>query len=385
MAKFLTSETNFSSAVVVDVKKSLVSSLRSGTPWSPAGSIIPATLVPGTNGTVRWFSVKDLPSGYNLTLAEGVPPATPQSMELDYTDLATVQLGHFVQSSDLSAEELGFGLHAAMAEKVSRQVTKAVDDLLRAAYVAQAAEITSTTIIDEPDIYKAVAYMRRRNVKPLKDGFYAAIAGPEVLADLQQLEGWIGASKYAQPDTLLTGEVGQFAGCKWISTSNDAEEWSATSGDVVRIEADDELMTLASHGLIPNQRINFVTLTGGTGLTAGVDYFVHSVPDANTLKISATKGGAAIDVTADATAGTFKYAYKRIQIVGAESAVFGDAGSIQILVAAGPSYSDPLAQNYSVGWKMRGAAALAKFNEADNPGTDVPRTIGIKCDTSFCA
>jgi len=72
------------------------------------------------------------------------------------------------------------------------------------------------------------------------------------------------------------------------------------------IEADDEVVTTTDdHGLVVGDRVIFPALTGGTGLTAAtVVYYVKTAPTAKTLTVSATPGGAAVNVTADATSGS---------------------------------------------------------------------------------
>jgi hypothetical protein len=72
----------------------------------------------------------------------------------------------------------------------------------------------------------------------------------------------------------------------------------------ITAEADDNLITAVAHGLADGDRVIFPTLTGGTGLTAAtVAYFVRDAA-ADTFAVSATIGGAAVNITADATAGT---------------------------------------------------------------------------------
>lgn len=73
----------------------------------------------------------------------------------------------------------------------------------------------------------------------------------------------------------------------------------------ITIEADDDTVTIAQgHGLQNGDRVVFPSLTGGTGLTAAtVVYYVRDAAS-TTFKVSATNGGAAVNVTADATAGT---------------------------------------------------------------------------------
>lgn len=77
-----------------------------------------------------------------------------------------------------------------------------------------------------------------------------------------------------------------------------------TSG-VTSVAATD-LFTKASHGLVAGDRITFRSLTGGTGLSTGVAYWVISSGlTANDFKISATSGGASVDHTSDVTAATY--------------------------------------------------------------------------------
>jgi hypothetical protein len=70
-------------------------------------------------------------------------------------------------------------------------------------------------------------------------------------------------------------------------------------------EADTEVITKTAHGLAVNDTIEFSSITGGTGLSTGTQYFVVSVPSADTFTISATKGGSAVNFTADITEAIF--------------------------------------------------------------------------------
>lgn len=71
--------------------------------------------------------------------------------------------------------------------------------------------------------------------------------------------------------------------------------------------ADDIIDTATAHGLVEGDRVVFPTLTGGAGLTALTVYYVIAANlAAQTLQVSATKGGAAINFTTDITAGTLQ-------------------------------------------------------------------------------
>jgi len=74
---------------------------------------------------------------------------------------------------------------------------------------------------------------------------------------------------------------------------------SVAVGTVVG-EADDDTLTLAAHGLANGTRVR---LTGGSlpaGLALATDYYVRDAA-ANTFKVAATPGGAAVAITADGT------------------------------------------------------------------------------------
>lgn len=72
----------------------------------------------------------------------------------------------------------------------------------------------------------------------------------------------------------------------------------------VTIEADDDVVTCPEHGFHDGDKVVFPALTGGTGLTAGTTVYYVRDATKDTFKVSATAGGAAVNVTADATAGT---------------------------------------------------------------------------------
>lgn len=58
------------------------------------------------------------------------------------------------------------------------------------------------------------------------------------------------------------------------------------------------LVTNTNHGLVAGDRVTFYTLTGGTGLTLGVAYYVISSGlTANDFKVSTTSGGSEVDIT----------------------------------------------------------------------------------------
>lgn len=63
-------------------------------------------------------------------------------------------------------------------------------------------------------------------------------------------------------------------------------------------------ITAATHGFVVGDMVQFVSGTGFTGLTAGTNYFVTAAAT-GTFEVSATKGGTAITISAEGSAGVF--------------------------------------------------------------------------------
>lgn len=73
----------------------------------------------------------------------------------------------------------------------------------------------------------------------------------------------------------------------------------------VSAAADDIIDTAANHGLAAGDKVRFSALTGGTGLSTGVDYYVSSTSlAATTFRVKAYPGGPDLGFSADITAGT---------------------------------------------------------------------------------
>jgi hypothetical protein len=73
------------------------------------------------------------------------------------------------------------------------------------------------------------------------------------------------------------------------------------SAEAVVCEADDDKITLSTHGLLDGQGITLTADVMPTGLVAGTVYYLVS-KDTNTFKLATTPGGTAIDFTTDGTA-----------------------------------------------------------------------------------
>ena len=58
------------------------------------------------------------------------------------------------------------------------------------------------------------------NNAPTTNGYYTAVADPRVLRDLQNDSDWISSRHYGDPEAIMKGEVGRYAGIRCIETTN---------------------------------------------------------------------------------------------------------------------------------------------------------------------
>ena len=77
------------------------------------------------------------------------------------------------------------------------------------------ASATQMSLLTPAMINKAVTILKK-NRAPRINGRYYAVIHPSVAHDLRQSEGWIEAHKYAAPEELFNGEIGELHGVRFI-------------------------------------------------------------------------------------------------------------------------------------------------------------------------
>ena len=101
-------------------------------------------------------------------------------------------------------------------------------DKLTLATGAVAASVSAESALVENDTYgcrltpaminKAVTILKKNRV-PRINGRYYAVIHPSVAHDLRQQDAWIEAHKYASPEELYNGEIGELHGVRFIENS----------------------------------------------------------------------------------------------------------------------------------------------------------------------
>ena len=170
-------------------------------------------------------------------LTEGV---TPDGKSLSVSTItATVnQYGDYITQSDvleltaldntiLEATKL-LGRQAGMTlDTVVRNVLQSGTNVTYCPKVAADGTETEVTSRDALDntcqltvkvVQQVVAKLRAQNA-PTIGGKYVAIIHPYVAYDLMRDPEWIDAHKYAKPDNLYEGEIGEIAGVRFVQTT----------------------------------------------------------------------------------------------------------------------------------------------------------------------
>ena len=169
-------------------------------------------------------------------LTEGV---TPNGKNLTVTTItATVkQYGDFITQSDmleltsldntiLEATKLLGKQAGATLDSVVRNVLQSGTNVTYCPKVVDGVETEITSRDDLTEncqltvdvVMQVVAKLRAQNA-PTINGKYVAIIHPYAAYDLMRDPEWVSAHKYADPETLFEGEIGEIAGVRFVQTT----------------------------------------------------------------------------------------------------------------------------------------------------------------------
>lgn len=190
----------------------------------------------GSGKTIEFRKFASLPKAMT-PLTEGV---TPDGKSLNVTAItATVaQYGDYITQSDVleltsidntivEATKL-LGRQAGLTlDTITRNVLQSGTNVTYCPKVAAdgtETEVTSRSALDNTCqltvkvIQQVVAKLRAQNA-PTIGGKYVAIIHPYVAYDLMRDPEWIEAHKYAKPENLYEGEIGEVAGVRFVQTT----------------------------------------------------------------------------------------------------------------------------------------------------------------------
>ena len=248
MATTTTSTTNFSDLVTQLVAARAEEELRARAVHAMPGMYVPARFIKGTN-TLRYARYADLAVSTTV-LTEGTAP-TDDALTISSEFFTAAQYGATVAVSDLANLDSPHDLISIAAERVAYKAVRSMDHLVRDEIFSSAlttavfgatgaATLTANTansavaaagLLSGAFVKQMVARLKGSNVPQFADGTYRCIIHPAQEYDLvsdTSVNGWIESRKYVDNTNLLTGEIGMFAGVRFI-VSSDAKVY-ATAG-----------------------------------------------------------------------------------------------------------------------------------------------------------
>lgn len=193
--------------------------------------------IPQNSGkTIEFRKFASLPKALT-PLTEGV---TPDGKSLNVTAItATVaQYGDYITQSDVLELTTIDNTIVEATKLLGRQAGLTLDTITRnvlhsgtnVTYCPKVAAdgsetaVTSRAALDNTCqltvkvIQQVVAKLRAQNA-PTINGKYVAIIHPYVAYDLMRDPEWIGAHKYAKPENLYEGEIGEISGVRFVQTT----------------------------------------------------------------------------------------------------------------------------------------------------------------------
>ena len=169
-------------------------------------------------------------------LTEGVTPAG-NSLNVSTVNATVSQFGDYIVQSDVLELTALDNTILESAKLLGRQAGQTLDTVVRNALqtgtnvsfcpkqTAQGeVEVTSREQLDETAVLtvdavqQAVTKLRAQNAPTIR-GKYVAIIHPYVAYDLMRDPEWIDAHKYADPDALFEGELGELAGVRFVQST----------------------------------------------------------------------------------------------------------------------------------------------------------------------
>ncbi len=240
MATTNTSTTNFSKLVQEMIRKELEQELLPALPHLSAGSFVKATFLKGSNSTLRFLRVPHMSittnSGTVTTgtppwLTEGVAPAA-EAMAFGYEEFSAYQAGRRIEITDIAMDGSPIDLVTKARELIARNAAETIDEYVGRILAAGTSVIyagggAARTDVGAADtltgtlVRRAAQGMKLDSIPMFPDGTYHAIVSPAVVFDFEEdeaLGGWKAIGTYSTPDGILSGELGKYAGVRFLES-----------------------------------------------------------------------------------------------------------------------------------------------------------------------
>lgn len=212
-------------------------------------------------------------------------------------------------------------------------------------------------------LHKAATILKKNHAKRINERYYAVVH-PSVAYDLSRDPAWVEASKYAAPEQLLTGEVGEIRGVRVI------ENPGAAVLKGVDLTEESRTLTVSKEGGYSGA----VTHIAFTGADVGRNKLVGRVIKINDVKATVLENSATEIVVAETNFGaiangasiepgeggadgvaiypTYVFGLEPFAIIDAEG------GNLEMIIKGKDIAGGPLNQYSTVGYKFEQGAVI---------------------------
>jgi len=236
-----TGTTNFDKLVLVTIRKELEQELLPNLPHLSPGAYIKAKFVKGSNSTMRFLRIPHLTvttnngsvsAGTAPWLTEGTSPAA-QAMSFGYEEFTAYQAGQRVELTDLALDEAPQDIMSEASVRVARQAAATIDEYVGRILAAGTSviyagsgnaartDVSATDTLTGTLVRRAAQGMKKDSIPMFGDGTFHAIVDPAVVFDFEEdeaLGGWKAVGTYTSPNGILAGELGKYAGVKFLES-----------------------------------------------------------------------------------------------------------------------------------------------------------------------
>lgn len=348
-------------------------------------------VLPRNHGkTVEWRKFNTFARAERLT--EGVIP-TGQKMGLVTLTGSIDQFGTYTAVSDrlelhaydpiimVSSEEMGASAQETQ-EKLIRDALFAGTNVLYADKVTLAnGAVTPVTaqsglvhnasyhcFLTPAVVNKAVTIMKKNKVPTINNRYYAVIH-PSVAEDLRNSDGWLEAHKYAAPDQIFNGEIGELHGVRFIESpfapvfkskdlASDArtlkiDKAAGYTGAITTVDFDGG--TVAANAL----KDRYISINGVVAKITGNTTSALTFASTNFGSISDDTVIYPADFGADDVAAYATYFFGKDSF----GIIDPDGGNLEMIVKTKEQVGGPLNQFGTVGYKFESNGATILYQE----------------------
>lgn len=141
-----------------------------------------------------------------------------------YTPLSRRLIRHAVDPVAQDAvEEMG-AAGGNTQDKIARNIALSGSNVMycdksNGTAVITRSQLDNTCLLTPTMVNRAVTWLKKHKA-PKINGKYVAIIHPSVTYDLRQSSDWIDAHKYAAPEEIYNGEIGELHGVRFIESDN---------------------------------------------------------------------------------------------------------------------------------------------------------------------